>query len=308
MTSDPQPGNPGEKQENFVLAVFFMVVAVFLFNAQGAIIKHMGDSYPIQQIAVIRNVFGLIPAIVILYLSREWHRGGRSFRVPQWKIAFGRGIVLTFAQFFLYTSLVRLEFATASALVFAGPLFITTLSIPVLGHRISRWQWTAVAVGFAGVLMIIRPGSEVFTPWALLPLAAALGYAISSVMLLLVDDDVPSATIALYSSVGAIIGSTLLMMATSGFLEIKSLEDGLWLMGAGVVGGVAVLMLMMAYRLTMPGNVSPFEYFGIPFSFIIGWIAFGEAPFIKLFPGVLFVAAGGLLIVWRERVRSREAG
>ena len=86
-----------------------------------------------------------------------------------------------------------------------------------------------------------------------------------------------------------------------GFLAIKTLEDGLWLMSAGIVGGMAVLVLIMAYRLTMPSKVSPFEYFGIPFSFTIGWFIFGEAPFEKLFPGALFIVAAGLLIIWRER-------
>jgi drug/metabolite transporter (DMT)-like permease len=126
-------------------------------------------------------------------------------------------------------------------------------------------------------------------------------------MVRLVDDDVPSATISLYSTVGAIAGTTALMAVTSGFIEIATLEDGLWLMGAGIVGGMAVLVMIMAYRLTLPSNVSPFEYFGIPFSFIIGWYIFGEAPFDKLFPGALFVIAGGLLIVWRERKKLRGA-
>ncbi|MEH6631746.1 MAG: DMT family transporter [Halopseudomonas aestusnigri] len=294
-------GNSNGNQDRIGLAIFLMILAVFLFDAQGAIIKHMGSRYPVQQIAFIRNVFGLVPSIIMLYLSRDWHRTGRSLSVSQWKIAMGRGLVLTVAQFCLYTSLVKLEFATASALAFAGPFFVTTLSIPILGHRVSIWQWTAVIMGFAGILMIVRPGSDLFTPWALLPVIAALAYAMSSVMVRLVDDNVPSATISLYSSVGAIIGSATLMMVTSGFLEISTLEDGLWLMGAGIVGGMAVLAMIMAYRLTMPSNVTPFEYFGIPFSFAMGWFLFGEAPFDKLIPGVFFIAAGGLLIVWRVR-------
>jgi drug/metabolite transporter (DMT)-like permease len=290
-----------KKPERLSLAIFLVILAVFLFDTQGAIIKYMGNSYPIQQIAVIRNLFGLIPSIILLFLSRDWHRSGRSLSIPQWKTALGRGLVLTFAQFCLYTSFIKLEFATASTLVFAGPLFITTLSIPLLGHQVTKSQWIAVIIGFVGILMIVRPGSDIFTPWILLPLAAALGYGLAIIMVRLVDDDVPSATISLYSSFGALISSTILMSATSGFLAIETLEDGLWLMSAGIVGGMAVLVLIMAYRLTMPSKVSPFEYFGIPFSFTIGWFIFGEAPFEKLFPGALFIVAAGLLIVWRER-------
>jgi len=290
-----------KKPERLGLAIFLVILAVFMFDTQGAIIKYMGNDYPIQQIAVIRNFFGLIPSIMLLLLSKDWHQSGRSLKLPQWKTALGRGLVLTFAQFCLYTSFVKLEFATASTLVFAGPLFITTLSIPLLGHRVTKWQWTAVIIGFVGIVMIVQPGSNIFTPWIFLPLAAALGYGLAIIMVRLVDDDIPSATISLYSSMGALVGSTALMAATSEFLAIKTLADGLWLMAAGIVGGMAVLVLIMAYRLTMPSNVSPFEYFGIPFSFTIGWFVFGEAPFEKIFPGALFIVAAGLLIIWRER-------
>lgn len=296
-----------KRTERLGLAIFLMILAVFLFDTQGAIIKHMGSRYPVQQIAVIRNLFGLVPSFIILFLSKDWHQNGRSLWVPQWKIALGRGLVLTFAQLCLYTSFIKLEFATASTLVFAGPLFITTLSIPILGHKVTRWQWSAVIIGFLGIVMIVQPGGDIFNPWVLLPLAAAFGYGLAIILVRLIDDNIPSATISLYSSLGALVGSTILMLATSGFLEIETLEDGLWLMGAGLVGGMAVLVLIMAYRLTMPSKVSPFEYFGIPFSFTIGWFIFGEAPFEKLFPGALFIVAGGLLIVWRERKEKKRA-
>jgi len=305
MKSVPISVNIRKNPERLGLAIFLMILAVFLFDTQGAIIKYMGNSYPIQQIAAIRNLFGLIPSIVLLLLSRDWHRGGRSLRIPQWKIALGRGLVLTFAQICLYTSFIKLEFATASTLIFAGPLFITTLSIPILGHQVTKWQWVAVIVGFLGILMIVRPGSDIFTPWALLPVIAAMGYGLAIIMVRLVDDDIPSATISLYSSFSALVGSTILMLATSGFLEIQTMEDGLWLMSAGIVGGMAVLVLIMAYRLTMPSKITPFEYFGIPFSFTIGWIIFDEAPFGTLFPGALFIVAAGLLIVWRERNQKK---
>jgi drug/metabolite transporter (DMT)-like permease len=68
----------------------------------------------------------------------------------------------------------------------------------------------------------------------------------------------------------------------------------------GLSGGLAVLLMISAYRATQLSNLSPFEYFGIPFSFVLGWLFFDEAPFDKLFPGALFIVAGGLLIVWRE--------
>jgi drug/metabolite transporter (DMT)-like permease len=105
----------------------------------------------------------------------------------------------------------------------------------------------------------------------------------------------------LYASVGALVGSGLILLVIGGYTSVESTTDWLWLISMGMVGGFAVLFLVHAYRLTQPGNLSPFEYFGIPFSFAIGFLIFGEAPFDKLFPGVILIVAGGLLIVWRER-------
>lgn len=298
----PRPASPGDR---LGLAVLLILLAVLLFDVQGAFIKYMGSTYPVQQIAVFRNVFGLLPNLVILFLSADWHRSGRKIVFPHWRVALMRGVFITVAQFCLYASLVRLEFATASALVFASPLFITMLSGPVLGHRVSVWQWLAVITGFAGILLVMRPGSDVFTPYALLPIIAALGYATASITIRLIDGAVPSVLINLYATVSAIAGSVALMVLTTGFVPIAGLNDWLLFIGMGGVGSIAVLVMIMAYRLTLPGNVSPFEYFGIPFSFIIGWLVFDEAPFDRLFPGVLLIVAGGLLIVWRERRRGK---
>jgi len=150
-------------------------------------------------------------------------------------------------------------------------------------------------------LLIMQPGAEVFSPYALLPIAAAFGYALAIVSTKLFGDDVPTAMINMYSAVGALAGSTTMLFATTGYIPIELAVDWLWLVAMGSVGGSAVLLMISAYRLTRPGSLSPFEYFGIPFSFILGWVFFGEAPFDRLLPGVIFIVAGGLLIAWRER-------
>ena len=110
-----------------------------------------------------------------------------------------------------------------------------------------------------------------------------------------------TAIINSYASVGALIGSSLILIIVGGYQPVQSSTDWLWLLAMGSVGGCAVLSLIHAYRLTNPGNLSPFEYFGIPFSFVLGWLFFDETPFERLLPGVLFIVGGGLLIAWRER-------
>lgn len=293
----------------FAKAIFFILVAVFLFNVMSAIIKHLDGRYPAQQLSAFRNLFGLIPAILLLLTSQDWHGAGRPLAIRQWKLAFLRGGFVAIAQFCLYLSLIHLELATASTVVFAGPLFVTALSVPVLGDRVGIWRWLAVFVGFAGIVLVIRPGSDVFTLYALLPLGAALCYSCAAVGVRLIDTAIPTATINLYSHVGALIGSTALVIATSGYTPVASYIDWLWIFAIGIVGGGAVLCINTAYRSAQPSSLSPFEYFGIPFSFVLGWIFFAEAPFEKLFPGVILIVGGGFLIIWQERrlLRGREA-
>ena len=286
---------------HFVRAVVYVLLAIFLFDLQGVIIKILGQRYPVQELASFRNVFGLVPSLMVLWLSRDWHARGRKLRIRQWRLGLMRGLSIAAAQFCFYLAITRMELATATTLAFIGPVLITLLSIPILNNRVGAWRWFAVIVGFVGVLLIMRPGSEVFSFYSLLPLGAALGYSLSTVVVKLVDAEVPTPLINMYASVGALSGSLTLMIVTGGYVPVASLQDWLLLFSMGFVGGFAVLALISAYRLARPASLSPFEYFGIPFAFVLGWIFFDEAPFARLFPGVLLIVAGGLLIAWRER-------
>lgn len=294
---------PSPWNGSFVYATALILVAVLMFSVMGAIIKYMGNDYAPQQLSTLRNIFGLFPSIFVLMLSRDWHAAGRPIVIRQWRLALLRGGFVAVAQVCFYWALIHIEFATASTLVYASPLFITALSVPVLRESVGPWRWLAVGTGFAGILIIMQPGSSVFTPYALLPIAAAFCYACSSITIRLMDGQVPSATLNIYASCGALLGSTAILLTTGEIKPVASAHDWFWLIAMGLVGGFAVLALVTAYRLTAPSNLAPFEYFGIPFSFLIGWLAFSEAPVERLFPGALLVVAGGLVIVWRERLR-----
>lgn len=273
-----------------------------LFDVMGAIIKHLGAKYPAQQLSVFRNVFGLLPTFLILWFSKVWTEAGKPIVIRQWKLGFIRGGFVACAQLCFYFALVHMELATATSIAFAGPLFITALSIPILGHRVGFWRWIAVLIGFAGVLWVIRPATDDFNWYAILPLGAAFAYAAISVTARLFDESVPTALINVYSNIGAMVGSLILVLLTGDYVAINALEDLLWLAAMGIAGGIAVFCLISAYRLADPSSLSPFEYFGIPFSFILGWVFFAEAPLDRLIPGVFLIVGGGLLIVWRERV------
>ena len=265
----------------------------------------LGQVYPPQQLAVLRNFFGLVPAAALLAFSAEWHQGGRKLGFRQWRYGVFRGLAVTIAQFCFYVALLHLEFATASTLVFATPLFLTAMSVPVLGERVGPWRWSAVVIGFLGIVLIMRPGSEVFSYYALLPLGAALGYACSAIVVRRIDPAVPIATLNLHSQLSACLGALVLTAFTSGFVPVQGALDWVWIVAMGLLGGAGVLCLTTAYRLTRPANIAPFEYFGIIFAFILGWLFFDEAPIDRLFPGVLVIVGAGLLIVWREHRASR---
>lgn len=289
-----------------VRGVGFALLAFMLFDSMGAVVKYLGDGYPAQQMAMYRNLFGLVPSLLVLLFSSGWHRAGRPIVIRQWRLAFLRGGFIVIAQYCFYTALVHMEFATAVTLAFIAPVFVTALSVPILGARVGAWRWLAVAVGFAGVVMIMRPGSDVFSIYSLMPLGAALGYALAAVTVRLFDDDVPNATMNLYTTFAALVGAAVIVVATGGYTPVQSAHDWTWIFIMGIFGGVAVLALIAAYRTAAPSSIAPFEYFGIPFSFLIGWVIFDEAPIDTLMPGALFIAGGGLLIFWRERVRGER--
>lgn len=286
-------------------AIFFILLAILLFDLQGVLVKFLGDRYPVQQLASFRNLFGLIPSLMVLYLSREWHARGRILRIRQWRLGLLRGLCIAVAQFCFYLSITKMELATASTLTYISPVLITLLSIPILKHRVGLWRWIAVITGFFGVLLIMSPGSELFTAYSLLPIVAAFGYSLSTVWVKLMDDDVPTGLINMYASSGALSGSLLILLASSGYVAVESDSDWGLLLLMGLVGGCAVLALIKAYRLTRPSSLSPYEYFGIPFAFILGWLFFDEAPFEKLIPGVFLIITGGLLIAWREHRQQK---
>ena len=168
---------------------------------------------------------------------------------------------------------------------FQAPCLSRWLSIPVLKLKVGGLQWLAVAIGFCRCTVDPAAGHRIV--YSVCPVANRGCFFFmlypASVYVYLIKN-IPTATINLYSSLGALLGSSLLLFTMSDYIPVDA-KSWLWLIAMGIVGGCAVLLMITAYRLTQPGNLSPFEYFGIPFSYLIGWIIFEETPFDKLIPG-----------------------
>ena len=289
-----------------MLAILMSLLAILLFDCMGLIIKRLSVDYTAAELSVYRNFFGLVPSMIALWSLRSWRKAGRPLYMRQWKLGVFRGLCVAVAQFLFYVSLGILPFATASTITYANALFMTALAIPILGEKVGLVRWCAVVIGFVGVVWIIKPGASTFTLAALAPLGAALGYALAGVTSRLLDTDVPTPLVNLYSAVVALAGALVLACLLGGFSPLAQGRDLLWIFAMGAFGGSAVLCLIYAYRMAEQSSIAPFNYFGIPLAFVLGWLFYGEAPWSDLFPGSLLIIAGGLLVIWRERQRMKR--
>jgi len=297
----------GAARDRVWLAIALSLLALVLFDLMGLVIKHLSPRFGAAELSAYRNAFGLLPSLIALWSSRAWHRAGRRWKIRQWLLACLRGLFVTVAQVLFYYALGRLAFATATTITYSNALFMTALAVPLLGERVGALRWSAVLIGFAGVIWIVRPGGDSFTLDALAPLGAAVLYALAAVTSRMMDIEVPSPLVNLYSAGVAMVGSMILALSTGGFSGIGTAADLGWIAAMGGFGGTAVLCLVVSYRMAEQSNLAPFSYFGIPFAFFFGWLVYDEAPFGELFPGALLIVAGGLMVVWRERRLQRGA-
>jgi len=282
-------------------AIAIILFGILAFDMMGVVVRLLSDTFSIYQISTMRNLFGIFPALLFVLISRSM-RGVLLMMTPRFIIlTIFRALSVNLAQICYYTALSYIAFATATTLAFAGPLFITALSVPVLGHKVGFWRWSAVIIGFLGVMMIMRPSGDAFTVYAILPVLAAMGYALSSITVRLFPEDISSSAIQLVTQIFTTIFSIILLYMVSTPLPITMSNDWLMFASVGICGGVGVLCLVSSYRLAEPGQLAPFEYFGIPISFVLGYLVFAEAPFDQLIPGVFIIIGAGLIIIWRER-------
>lgn len=281
-------------------AIIIILLGITAFDCMGIVVRILGADYPILQVSVLRNLFGIIPALILLSLGPGVSSIKKINTPFYWKLIVLRGVVVLLAQYCFYTALTKIEFATASALGFTSPLFITLLSIPILGHKVGFFRLLAVFFGFLGVIAIFQPFSREFTFWLVLPIIAGFCYALSSILVRFFHDDIHSASIQIGQQLITSFVGIIILLSMNNYVVITSIEDMKLFIFMGLFGGIGVLSLVISYRMVDPATLAPFEYFGIPISFILGWFFFKEAPFGILFPGVFFIVLAGLIIIYRE--------
>ena len=293
-------------KNNLFIAVILSLSGLFLLDCMGIAIKYLRGDYPAAQLSVFRNLFGMIPCLLVLYFSKDWHEGGNKIIIKQWRLGLFRGVFVSVAQLCLYTSYLYLPFALVATMEYTGPMMVTLLAIPLLGEKFGWYKSLAVVSGFIGVVFIMEPWSEDFNIIIFLPVVAALGYSLARVTALNFTNDVPTPIINLYGQLGTMLCSIFLVLLFSMWENFKNAYDIFILFIMGVAGGTGTLLLIYGSRRAELSKIMPFDYIEIFFALILGWLFFKEWPVDKLFPGVFFIIAGGSIIYIRQNYYKKQ--
>ncbi len=287
-------------------AIAFVNLGVLLFAIMLVMIKFAAQHFDAFQISAVRNAVGAL--LVSFLLARQLRFNVRvdDLSMRQWPLGIQRGLSLAIAQLAFFYAITKIEIATAQTIGYASPLFVTMFSVVLLGDRVGVWRWSAVVIGFIGVFLVLRPFTQEFH-WVLtLPLAGALGYGWNLATVRAFDKSVKTLLINSYSSWTAVVVSLFFVVIFSNADWSVPLYAWWFLLGVGICGGLGVYMISAGYREVQPSKVAPFDYFGLLYAILFGWLIFQEAPIDRLFPGVFLIAGAGFLILWRERVSGQK--
>lgn len=285
---------------NTYLAVGAMLLGIVLIDSYGIIIKSLGDTYSTTQLLVFRNVFAIVPLIFLILFSQDDSKIFRDLNKKFIIICLVRGLCFTGVNIFFFISVINMEYAIAMTLTFASPFFIALLSIFILKDRVGVYRWSAIVIGFLGVIMIMRPTSDVFVIYSIFPILVAFFWSLSMIVLKFIPENISTAKIQFYSLFFSIVGAIILYFISSDHQPIENIFHLFLMVMTGILGGTGGILFIYAYRLMLPSKLAPFEYLGIPSSFILGWVFFKEAPIDQLFPGVLAIVLAGMIIIWRD--------
>ena len=288
------------------LAIATMLLAILCIDLYMVIIKFLGDEYSIIQLTLFRNVAAIIPLILLILFTNEFSTIFKNLGNKFLILSCLRGICFLSMNVFIFISVVNLEFATAMTLTFSSPFFIVILSIILLSEKIGIYRWSAVIIGFVGVVMIMKPTSEIFSLYSIFPILTAIAWAFTVIILKFIQGNHSTAKIQLYTLIFNVIGGLILFFVTTGHVEIKDFKDFILMTMTGVLGGTAAILFIYSYRLISASKIASFEYLGIPSSFILGWIFFNEAPWSQLFPGVIVIIFAGMIIIWRDNIKKKS--
>lgn len=273
-----------------------MIGGVFLFACGEVLVKQLTADYHVVQIVWARYTFHAV-LFLILFARIGLHRQIATARPA---LQFTRSVLLLVATACFFTALGYLPLADAVAINFVSPLLVCAFSIPILGERVGIHRWTAIAVGFAGVMMIIRPGLGTMHWAAALPLVTAVCYALYQILTRIAARSEDARTSLFWTSaVGMVIASA----AVPFFWQAPDAAGWTRMVAIGLLFGLGHYLLIRGLAMAPASTLSPFNYTQIIWATGFGYVFFGQLPDQPAAAGALVVIASGLY-VWRREITS----
>lgn len=276
--------------------ILLIVSAVLLFSIMDALAKSLIERHDPVQVVWARYASQTFWAIVILS-----PRLRAVLATDRLGLQLLRSALLFGATLFFFASLAHLKLAEATAIFEVAPLVITILSVLILREQVGPRRWAGVLAGLVGAMVIIRPGTEVFSPASLLPLAAATCFAGYSIATRFLGRDESPFTSLIYTT---LLGTLIASLALPFFWTTPAPADAAVMAGFGAIGMVGQLFLILALRHAPASLIAPFAYCSLAFNIVWGILFFAEIPDIWTITGGAIIVGAGLY-VWHREMRAR---
>lgn len=277
-----------------------MLSAMLVLPAMDIIAKYLSASMASGQVAWSRFLFQSILLLPFaLAMKNQWH-------TSPWYHHAARGFLIAAATLFFFTSLIKLPVADALAIFFVEPLILTLLSPFFLGEKVGWRRLSAVAAGFLGALLIIKPGADVFGIYALLPLAASVCFAFYLILTRKLALKTSPVIIQFFTGLSGLVLLTG-VLTTGTLVDVPLITfttptSSQWLlMGSlGAIGCAAHLMVVYAFSLASATSLAPFQYFEILGATVLGWYVFNDIPSATTWLGIAIIVSSGIYVMLRE--------
>lgn len=282
--------------QNTRLGIILMIATTFVFAIQDGLSRHLAGEYNVLMIVMIRYWF--FAAFVIAIASRKpgGVRAVAATRQPLVQIF--RGLLLALEICVMIAAFVRLGLVESHAVFASYPLLVAALSGPVLGEKVGWRRWTAIMIGFVGIMIILQPGYKVFSPLALIPLAAAFMFALYGLLTRYVSRKDNATTSFFWTGVAGAIAMTCVGLW---YWEPMIARDWGWMILLCMTGVTGHWLLIRTYEVAEASAVQPFAYLQLVFASFIGLTVFGETLEMNVLIGSSIVVCAGLFTLWRAR-------
>ena len=282
------------QEDHFGRAIAWLLIGVTGGLGLDLCAKELLQTYSLQEFVLMRSIIGVI---IFLSLAPRLFGGFRMLETRRWKWHVLRSALAAGAMFGFFYGLARMPLVNALTLGFTAPLMVTALSMPFLGEHVGWRRWMAVIVGFAGTLIMLRPGSGDFTFASVAILIAAFCYACQAIT-------------ARYLTTESMLSLSVYVMAGPMIIAIGTMSGDVWLtpdkkgwllfIGAGICSVIAWVGFIRGYRGSSPALLAPFEYTALIGGAIAGYLIWGEVPDRWVVAGGATIMASGLYVVYRE--------